>query len=561
MPSELSFPPPMKIPLRPALLAALFVAVALRAAPVESRLTAATVYLDRAVVTRTATAEVAPGVRELTFAELPAGLIDSSLQVSGRGTAIATILDVGARQVFVEITPDTRVKTLEDELNVLVRQRRSFDDRARLLASQLASYALVETALLAPPTKDAPRPTLAELTATLAFLNEQRAKNSADRAVLDDDRAALAPKIDAAEARLNELRGTAPGRATKTVTVRVATTVAGRLDLTLSYAVPGAGWTPAYDARVSTADRKVELGYFGVVRQSTGEDWRDIALTLSTARPSLGGGPAPLTPWTLDVFNPRVAIAYDKRRERSIGMLEMAEMKSAIGVQAGAIADAAPERDANFALATVETAATSATFRIAAPTTLAGDNAPQRVAITTARLAATPEYLAIPKRLPAAFLTTKVVNTSEFPFLAGALNVFLDGTFVAASSLRAVQPGEKFDLALGVDEGLALKRKLVNRFAEDTGLTNGGRRVTYEFLLTVQNNKPTAERVVLQDQLPVSRNEKIVVKHLSPDPKDLKPDNEGILKWTLDLKPGEKREITLKFSVDHPAEVNVAGLE
>jgi len=77
----------------------------------------------------------------------------------------------------------------------------------------------------------------------------------------------------------------------------------------------------------------------------------------------------------------------------------------------------------------------------------------------------------------------------------------------------------------------------------------------------VQNNKPTAERVVLRDQLPISRNEKIVVKHLAPDPKDLKPDNEGILKWTLDLKPGEKREITLKFSVDHPAEVNVAGLE
>eukprot|EP01031_Cornospumella_fuschlensis_P017616 gene17616-biopygen14861 len=77
------------------------------------------------------------------------------------------------------------------------------------------------------------------------------------------------------------------------------------------------------------------------------------------------------------------------------------------------------------------------------------------------------------------------------------------------------------DLALGVDEGIALQRKLVNRFAEDTGLTNGGRRVTYEFLLSVQNNKKTAERVVLHDQLPLSRNEKIVVKHLSPDPKDL----------------------------------------
>ena len=48
---------------------------------------------------------------------------------------------------------------------------------------------------------------------------------------------------------------------------------------------------------------------------------------------------------------------------------------------------------------------------------------------------------------------------------------------------------------------------------------------------------------------------------LAPDPKDLKPDAEGLLKWTLDLKPGEKREITLKFSIDHPADINVSGLQ
>lgn len=542
----------------PHLLALLLSGAALAAAPVDSRITAATVYLDRAVVTRTATAELVPGVQELTFAGLPAGLVDQSLQVAGRGTAPATILDVSARQVFVEVTPDARVKTLEDELNGLLKQRRTLDDRGKLLQSQLSSYALVEAALLSPPAKDAPRPTLAELTATLTFLAEQRAKTTADQAALDDSRDVLAPKIAAAEARLNELRGPKRGRATKSVTVRVNTSAAGRLDLTLSYAVPGASWTPAYDARVTTADRTIELGYFGVVRQNTGEDWREVALTLSTARPSLGGGPAPLTPWTLDVFTPRLPIAYSQRRELSFG----AEAKStnAIALSAAPAVDDAVQ-DAVVAQATVETAATSATFRIAAPATVASDNAPQKVAITTARLTAAAEYLAIPKRLAAAFLTAHVTNTSEFPFLAGALNVFLDGTFVAASQLRAVQPGEKFELALGADEGIALKRTLVRRFAEDTGLTNGGRRVTHEFLLSVQNNKKTAERIVLQDQLPVSRNEKIVVKHLAPDPKDLKPDAEGFLKWTLDLKPGEKREITLKFGIDHPADVNVSGLQ
>jgi uncharacterized protein (TIGR02231 family) len=121
--------------------------------------------------------------------------------------------------------------------------------------------------------------------------------------------------------------------------------------------------------------------------------------------------------------------------------------------------------------------------------------------------------------------------------------------------------GEKFDLALGADEGISVKHKRVQKFTEDTGLTNSGKRITYEYLLSIQNNKKTTERVIVADQVPLSRNEKIVVKLLSPDAKDAKPTDEGTLKWSLDLKPGEKRELTVKFSVDYANDVQVAGLE
>ena len=81
------------------------------------------------------------------------------------------------------------------------------------------------------------------------------------------------------------------------------------------------------------------------------------------------------------------------------------------------------------------------------------------------------------------------------------------------------------------------------------------------YLITIQNNKRTAERVIVADQVPLSRNEKIVVKVLSPDAKDVKPTDEGTLKWTLDLKAGEKREITVKFAIEYDNGVNVTGLE
>ena len=177
------------------------------------------------------------------------------------------------------------------------------------------------------------------------------------------------------------------------------------------------------------------------------------------------------------------------------------------------------------------------------------------------RLPAALSYRTTPKLLPGAFLSANVTHASDFPLLAGPMNVFLDGTFVATSGLRTVMSGEKFDLALGVDDGIAVKHKRVQKFTEDTGLTNSGKRITYEYLLTVQNNKKTTERVIVADQVPLSRNEKIVVKLLSPDAREVKPTDEGTLKWTLDLKPGEKRELTVKFTVEYDNDVNVAGLE
>ena len=140
---------------------------------------------------------------------------------------------------------------------------------------------------------------------------------------------------------------------------------------------------------------------------------------------------------------------------------------------------------------------------------------------------------------------------------------------MATSRLKTVMPGERFELALGVDDAIAVKRHLVNRFAEDTGLTNSGRRVTYEFLVTITNNKKTAERVVFTEAIPVSRDEKIVVKLLTPlerelgtaaAPKEVSREEDGKLVWRLDLKPGEQREIPLKVSIDHPADVQVVGL-
>ncbi|HLQ76727.1 MAG TPA: DUF4140 domain-containing protein, partial [Terriglobia bacterium] len=106
------------------------------AAPVDSRISAVTVYADRAIVTRTSSSELTAGEHVLAFENLPTALADQSLQASGFGVPGATILDVTAQNIFVETTANERVKALEDQIKSLQKQRRVLDDRSKILEEQ-----------------------------------------------------------------------------------------------------------------------------------------------------------------------------------------------------------------------------------------------------------------------------------------------------------------------------------------------------------------------------------------------------------------------------------------
>jgi len=520
----------------------------------QSQIRAVTVYTDRAVVTRTAPVQLAgPGIAEVLFEKLPAGLLDESLQVTGRGQADVALLDVTPRTTYVDFTPNDRVKVLEDEIRAIDRQHRELDDRAQILAQQRDYIVKIQTSSTALG-KDGSPLTVPDVWQKMFEFTEQKlGEISEEVRAIDVRREDLRIKRAALQQQLDQLRGEG-GRSYKTVAVRLDARTAGAIELTLRYAVHGANWTPSYDVRVSSEERSAQLGYFGLVRQHTGEDWNNIELTLSTARPSLGGAAPELQSWVVQQrqFLPVAATAAAPEfaappRQRTLK-----------------IAGAADTMDfANFEArsAVVVTQATSASFKVAVPATVASDNSPQKVPITTATLALAPEYHSTPKLLPSAFLTAKVSNSTDYPFLAGSMNVFLDDTFVATSALRTVMPSEQFDLALGADEGIGVKRTLNNRLTEDTGVVSKGKRITYDVTLTVQNNKRTPAKIIVRDQLPISRHEKIVVKQLAPDERQVKPNAEGVLQWMLDLKPGEKRELPLRFSVEHPADFIVDGLE
>jgi len=526
-----------------------------------SRVISATVFSDRALVTRLTESTVSAGEYTLTIPDLPTMLIDQSVRVSGEGTAEAKILEVKVETAFLDTIPQERVRQLQAKLQGLQDEMRILNDRASVLNQQKDFIGQIKIASADNIGKDlkVQRPTVEDWQKVLAFFDSNLMKIHQELRDVDKKRDEFQHKITAVQNEINQTTGRT-SRSTKRILVSVKVSKGGTMRLVVSYVITGASWHPLYDARIASEQKSVEVTYYGMVKQSTGEDWENIDLTLSTAQPAIAGTQPRLYPQFVNLYQQPVL------QRREVGAVMEREAKApGAGAQrempAPAQVEVSAARPLEISTATVETRPTSAVFNIQARSTIPSDNMPHKVTIAIEKLDAEFEYSTVPKLVPKVYLQATVTNTTDYPLLAGGMNVFFEGDYVSTSYIPLRSPTEKFDLYLGVDEGIKVERKLINKLTEYTGTFTKSTKVTYEFQIKVENYKKVRENIVVQDQIPISQNEKIVVEVEEPKEGTVEKDNQGILKWHLQLNPGEKRELKLKYSVEYPRDMQVVGLE
>ncbi len=165
-----------------------------------------------------------------------------------------------------------------------------------------------------------------------------------------------------------------------------------------------------------------------------------------------------------------------------------------------------------------------------------------------------------------AYLGTRVTNAKDLQLLAGRVNIFLEGDFVGTSSIDNIGPGEEFDLYLGADENVKVKREQIEKKVDETliaGIPSPTKRTSFKYKLTVESYKSKKINVNLFEAMPVSEDDRIKVKiekaSLEPKEKDWK-DRKGVWLWDLELEPRQKREIIYSYIIEHPRDMQVEGL-
>ncbi len=524
----------------------------------ESPIVAVVVYSDRARITRRGTVTLEPGIHELLVSGLTRLLDPESVRVSGEGTARVRLLGVDVREQYYTETPSVSAAELEKRIQAKKDADQALVDQDTALQKQLDFLAGLATSAgenLAHGI-GLGRTHVSDGEALLAFVDTQYAHLSAQRRQIAVQRRELSKEIEVLQNELGRIRGAQP-RQRYQVSVGVEVLSSGEFTLELEYTTKGgASWQPLYDLRLLTEpDPQIELTYLGEVKQSTGEDWQNIELTLSTARPSVSAEIPELSTWYVDVVHPRTRMAVAPLMQSTMANLGRAEEPGT----AEAAKPAAAPAPAEVMQADVDTTGTAVTFHIPRKVDIPADNTAHKVTVKLLKFTPKLDWIAVPKLSSEVYRRATVVNESEITLLPGPLMLFYRDEFVGRARLDKVAPGEEFKTTLGLEDRIKVERELV--LDETSKQLIGDRRVRrYAYEIRVQNLLPHEATVVIQDQLPVAASEEIKIKAEPMVPEPTKQTDLGELTWELPLSAQQKRTIRFEFTVSAPRNQTLIGL-
>lgn len=503
-----------------------------------SQVAAVTLYPWGASVERQVTLDLPAGRQEVLIPDLPADTFAETLRVSApAGVTIGAVNLLTGRLPPVDDTPSPAVQAAEDEVERLEIALQARD--AAIAAIRLKATAAQEQIGVLRGLGRAESATAEEARALSRMVGEEalaalQAAHAAEQEALAAERARK-DDVTALEKAQAALAALTTGATDHAALALVVDSAGGPAVIGVTTFTENAGWMPAYDLRLATDPAALTLDRAVLVRQASGEDWSDVNLTLSTARPADQSRPGSLYP---DL--------------RQIGDEEKAERMASDAVGLVAM-EAAPAPVVADAMA-VEMMGATVTYTYPAPVTLRDGVEDLRLALD--RLDLTPEVyaMAVPRRDDTAFVMAEFTNTSAEPFLPGMAMLYLDGALVGGEQLDLLAAGDTTEVGFGPIDGMRVTRIVPERVEGDRGVITKSTELTEVAVLAVENLTPRDWPLRVLDQVPYSEQEDLEITY-SADPPETDRDMDGqrgFLEWRMDLKAGEKAEIRLEQTLRWP---------
>ena len=523
--------------------------VSAKASIVESKIEDVVVFQKGARIERTASFTLKPGNNELVFSKLSDAFNTNSVQVLINGRA--TILSVTPRLNYLQKPSESKeyrilsdsLELIKNEINWLIKQEQTYNSQLNLLENNKK----LENGNL--------KVTASELSAWVEYFEKKQMALYKAMHKLEINKKNLNEVRARIEAQINQMRGQ-QGKRVGEVVVQMSSKQAEKINLKLSYLIHKAGWAPVYDLRSAGIGKLISLAYKANVYQSTGYNWENVNLTISTGNPGASQTSPVFYPWYIDYYQPMRSY----KRE----MAKSAPAPSAIMFDDMAMAEVEEleeEIDVGYATAAPTTiaaqSALSATYEITAKQNIPSDGQQHMVSIQEHKLNAGYKFFAVPKLREDAFLLAELANYGELNLLPGNANIYYEGGYVGQAYINPQQADDTLQLSLGKSNNIAISHNVLkDKSGKQT--IGGNIKVDKGFELVVYNKNNHSADVEILDQIPISRQKDIVVELIDGGGASYNS-NTGQLKWNIEMAAGEKKVLKFSYSVKYPKDQQILG--
>lgn len=523
---------------------------------VNSKVEKATVYLNGATLTHTATATLKSGSQEVVITGLSSNIVLSSLKVTANGVLISS---TEFSTDFLTLQEESaHIKKLEDSLKIY-RQKRldvtndldGYEHMLRLL-KEGTLHNMQQT----------------QQTVSVADIN-------ANMELYKAKAGALQKSIDECDSKLEELNKTIKrlndqlvqdqicgkhlqGMLHLSVSVPKALTT----EFTITYFTEMAAWTPCYDLNIHDMEQQVTLQAKAQVQQTTGLDWNHVQLTLSNATPNRTTEAPVFSPWFLN-FKRYYSVAA-KAEARTATNAVSYEWDSDASYEAGFVATGNAATSAKPIplpmndYVDVDMQEVHVNYVISLPYDIPGNGKIQLIDLKNYTINAEYKYYSIPKLSDETYLVGTLSGYEQYGLLPGYATVTFNNTFVGKTLINPNVADSLFTITLATDPRIAVKREKQQQYCETKHVGNST-TVTQSYLITVKNNQSKEVKLTLKEQYPISSDKDIEVKVTSITPAATYNKSDiGVVTWDVNLKAGETRTFSITYSVKHPKDRSIS---
>ena len=525
----------------------------------SAKINHATVYLQGAALTHTATASLKSGSYDVIINGLSPDIEVNSLKVTANGVLISA--SEFSNDFITPKEESARIKKLQDSLELYKRQLQEAKDELTMHNHLLKM--LTDGTLNNMQQKEG-TVSIADINANMELY---KSKAGALQRSIDQDNRNVAKLQETVKRVQKQLDQDMTQDKQRTGVLRLSVSVPQTIntEFSITYFTNLASWVPCYDINIASMDKPVVMKSKAQVMQVTGLDWNNVKLTLSNATPNRTKEAPVFKTWFVDFYTPRHhaqiidgmqvrsnSVSYSEKSAKLASLegvsVKDGQMTSASGARTPLLMDDYVD---------VDMQEVHVNYNIAVPYDIPGNGKEQLIDLKSYDIKAEYKYYSVPKLSDETYLIATLSDYEQYNLLPGFATVTFDNTFVGKTMLRPNATEKNISLTLTTDPRITVKREKQSNFCS-TKHVGSSTTVTQSYLITVKNNQTKTAKLTLKEQYPISNNKDIEVKvvEVSPEATYNKTDI-GVLTWDVELKAGETRTFVVTYSVKYPKDRNV----